>query len=175
MATIRETLIQAAREWIKDVMGWDDATGATKVIPVERGASKGPRPPLPFLEVNVSVPGQIFGTDEAGKADGTTRKQGDRFGVLALRGFGLETSDWLASLEMNPPGRTDIFAVIESGEIIDISELAGTNIEARFGRDFQIFFRIIESARPGGPAATSVESTITTPDGVSEDLVVDWS
>lgn len=175
MATIHETILQAAREWIKDVMGWDDATGATKVIPAERGASKGPRPPLPFLEVALTTTSSIFGTDEVGKADGTKRTQGDRYGVLTVRGFGLETSDWITSLEMNPPGRNDVFSVIPIGDLIPIDEFIGTSIEARYGRDFQIFYRAIEDARPAGPAATSVETTVTTPDGVSEDLVVDWS
>lgn len=178
MATARETIIQACREWIKTVIGWDDHCGAVRVIKAQKGPDKGPRPALPYLVVNLDVFGRTIGTDETvNKTSGSTsHRKGDRSGVLNVQGFGLGSDDWLEMLALYIHKTETPLTVSSAGDIIDISEIAGSNIEARFSRDFDISY-VVDDAVTGGfdPADTFITTVENEDETLSIPLTVDLS
>ena len=159
--TAYETITQAIRTWVRTVMGWTEEEAANLVVPVDRGPEKGRRPAIPFLTVDLALFGQQVGTDEKKWASDLSKKtRGTRRGRVNIQGYGLETSDWLEALTMNVDLTAAPLTVNGYGEIIDISVLAGTHIEARYSRDFDIGYAVLETRANDFTEATQVISDI---------------
>jgi hypothetical protein len=167
--TAHETIVQAIRLWIRTVMEWTEAEAADLAVPVDRGPEKGRRPAIPFLTVDLALFGQQVGTDDRKWATGRDRiTRGTRRGRVNIQGFGLATSDWLEALAMNTDLTLAPLTVNGYGEIIDISEIAGTHIEGRYSRDFDIGYAVLETRTNGFSEMERVISEID----VNEDLEV---
>lgn len=172
MAT-HEDIVQVIRSWVREVRQWTDAEAADLVIPVDRGSVKGLRPAVPFLTVDLALFGQQVGTDEKKyAADGDKYTRGTRRGRVNIQGFGLETSDWLEELAMWAELAPSPLTVNAYGEIVDISQIAGTNIEARYSRDFDIAYALINGPRKFNEA-TSVSGNIEH-DPDDDSIVIDF-
>lgn len=174
MATAYETITQAVRAWARTVLGWTEAQAADLIVPVDRGPEKGRRPAVPFVTVDFALSGQQVGTDEKRNlADGTRVRRGTRRGRVNIQGFGLATSDWLEDLAMNADLATAPLTIHSYGEIVDISNIAGTHIEARYSRDFDVDYAVIQTSDPGTVAPLRrVITTIDVEDG-GDDLEQD--
>lgn len=143
--TAYETITQAIRLWARTVLGLTEEQAADLIVPVDRGPEKGRRPSVPFLSIDLALFGQQVGTDEKKYATNlSVIKRGTRRGRVNIQGFGLATSDWLESLAMNVDMTASPLTVNGYGEIIDISSIADSHIEARYARDFDIGYAIQE-------------------------------
>lgn len=165
---IKEALIQATREWIRVVMGWTPQEAANLCIAAQRGGAKGPRRPVPFLVVDIVLLGRQIGKDEFedgrdGDDNPVRRRKGERGAFIGIEGFGLETDSWIEYVMMHPHLAPSPLSPVIQGEILDLSELADTNIEARYRREFFSPYRIYTDPRPVDELETVI-TVVETPD-----------
>ncbi len=167
MASSYETVRNTVWDWIVGVRGWTESEAAYKAIPAQRGARKEERPDPPFLMIRVDVFGQTVGTDETKYVDddGVKRRVrfGQRRGLVNIQAFGFEAADWLEELAMYIDEVPDPLSITSIGEILDISDIAGTTHEARFSRDFNIAYTVIDKptlSEKGTVEAESVEGDL---------------
>lgn len=145
--TSSERILQAFRQALVDTLEIDPG----KVIPAN---DHGPRPMLPYITVNVTVPGAVVGTDAdvLGVDDNGSpivRTVGARRASVSVQGFGREAGQWLedfvlglwrakAAAAWNALG----MAVHPIGQPSDMSRLVDTRIEARWLVEFEVQYRL---------------------------------
>lgn len=140
----REDIIQSFRQWAKDLLGLTDA----QIIPAERGASKGPRPSLPFITVDVLVHDLEVGQVETAlTANGRARK-GVRSGTVSLQAYddGDYTTDdastWLELLSLYADTAPDPLTVVPIPGLNDISTEVEGVIEERYQMDYTVYYAV---------------------------------
>lgn len=146
--SVHESLVQAARQWLKSAATLTDA----QVIP---GDEKGPRPAPPYLTVTVIALDIVVGEDEYAEAiDGAglpVRKvRGLRAGALSVQGFG-DATDWLTTATLKLKNAAIKAALDAAGFTItaragmtNLSALRDTAIEARHVREFDVSYMLNE-------------------------------
>lgn len=173
--SLYEDLVQHIRTWARLELGMTEAEAADKIIPAERGALKGSRPPLPFLEIAVQQVGRPIGTDEERVKTTGKKRRGTREGSVRITGYGEETADWLEWLTGTDHSLTTPLSIVQMSPVFDISQLFETNLEYRFVKDFYLAYALV----PETPIATAtverVIAPVTTIDGLEGDVDVDWS
>ena len=173
--SLYEDITQAFREWVRLELGFTEVEASTKVIPAERGALKGSRPPLPFLEVSLLQPGRPIGTDESRVTAAGRLKRGTREGSVRVTGYGEETSDWIEVLTMTDHQRSSPLSIVQMSPMFDTSQMHETSIEPRFVKDFYIAYAIMPITPEAVGVVERIIAPITTDDGLSETVDVDWS
>lgn len=157
-------------------MGWTDEEAADLAIPASRGPSKGLRPTPPFLMIRVDIFGQSIGTDETiyrqSGSYANRYREGQRRGLVNIQGFGFEAADWLERLAMNIDKAPDPLSIVNTGEIVDISEIEGTTFQARFSRDFNVSYGLVDGPETA-VEAEAVDADLDAP--LDIELNVDWS
>lgn len=168
--SVREDLLQDFRSWIKTQLSITDK----QVILVQRG-EKGPRPPLPYLTVNLTTFDLPVGTEETEHRDEELAIRGDRQATLEIRGYGDGSDEWLTELGFRVDtyeGKATI--VTQSAGIGDASRLVSESIESQYFKEFLIEYQITGTEA----APTADQSTITvgdTDETITHTFVVTWS
>ena len=161
--TIREELLQSYRVWAKDVLGLTDS----QVILPQRGAM-GPRPPLPFLVVNLIDFDLPKGVDEMHfDENGDTVWFGTRLGALRFEGIGNGSEEWLVSLGMKVSLYDGPSTIIHQDDrIIDMSAFVNqAEYESRYMRTFEIEYgvKIVETSRVAMAESIEITNNAGTP------------
>jgi hypothetical protein len=155
----KEQLIGYVVDWLQTVFGWSDAEVGLKAIHQERGVAKGPRPPLPFLMYAFTFVDLPSGMEEDNipRPNGFT-VTGGRTATLSIVGYGEGSDELLARLGMLTRLAPPAISVENLTAVLDISQFDETFIEARFARDFTVFYRLtIED--PAAPPIPAVGAT----------------
>ena len=149
MAT-HEPIIQGLREWIHKTTGLD----RVNVIPVD---DPFPRPPLPYITIDLIGLDDDGGTDEAiGGIDAGDRPivtaRGFRMTQATITGHGLSTADMImkASLDLVKPSilalmKKHNFSVRPISPLIPLPVLLSDKIEKRFAKDFQLQYLLVDT------------------------------
>ena len=136
---------------LAEVRAWLIATNAAASVTVpEAGVifanENGPRPPLPYVTLDVEVYDERVGYDER-TVDSSTRTgtRGQRTGTLIVEGFGDGSGDWVerATSRLNTPESLNLLpsVTIEPvGGMTDVSTALDTDTEFRFRRVFSIAY-----------------------------------
>lgn len=142
MSEAKEQLIGRIVDWFQFVFGWSDSEVGMKAMHEERGSAKGPRPPLPFLTYSFTILDLADGMEENVYRPTGYAVTGGRTATLSIVGYGEGTDDWLARLGMSTQAAPEAITLENLSPILDISEFDETNIEARFAKDFTVFYRL---------------------------------
>lgn len=150
--TIKETLLQGVRTWLRRAAVDDDTDLLhAQVIVADQ---KAPRPPIPYLMVRLLTPGQKVGHDErvygvTGGGAPTMELAGLRRATVSVQGYGEATADWLEEAVIGlgrdsvmTLNRTSGISVEDLGDTANISLLVDTGIEPRFARDFAVLYAV---------------------------------
>lgn len=173
--TTRETILQAVRSWFKTALGITDS----QIIPAD---DKGPRPALPYLTVKVITADIPVGTDETIRELNpatdvpTVRGRGHRSGTVSVQGFGADSAGWMevAALRLRYDSiqrllsDAGIAVINRGGGVSDISALVDTEIEARYVRDFEISYTVLDTDAEDLTEAARVEYDVTLKDQESD-------
>jgi len=173
MVTIKETVIQAIRTYLKAHSASSALTNA-QVIPAD---DKGPRPALPYMTVSVGANSKV-GTDEICDIVVATvpykYARSQRTITVTVDGFGLGSEDWLetSSIGFNLPNQQKTLRDLDltarpNGDIIDLSSMRDTAIEYHFSQDWTVDL-CWTSANQEQVEVLTFETEIT-----ADDLVVD--
>jgi len=145
--SIRETMIQAFRDWARDALGITD----DEIYPAGRG-----RPdvfgPAPCLVVDVLVVGRSTGTVHRRTTPAGRVFDSARTAELSVIGYGPGTDDWLEILAARHEEATAYgpFSFVPLGDTLDVSGPVESEIEERYQRTFTAQYRSIV----GAPAPT---------------------
>lgn len=146
-------LIRAAIE--NAVRAWLVAGGVVGGIPnADRAVifahQDGPRPPMPYLLVNLLVPSVQVGEDEEIVDDADPPQhhiRGNRYATVSVNAFGATAFDWLelAALRLRAPSIKALntaagIAVQPMGGVNDLSALRDQSTERRWQQDFRVDF-----------------------------------
>lgn len=143
MATIKETVMQAMRTYLKAHCG--TVLTNEQVIPIN---DVGPRPALPYLVVDVGVnvkvgSDEIWDTVVLGATYQTAKSQ--REVTVTVHGYGFDSEDWIetAAVGHNLPTQQKAFRDLDltarpNGDILDLSAMLDSSIEYHFTQDWII-------------------------------------
>lgn len=157
----REDIIQSFRTWAKDLLGLTDA----QIIPAERGASKGPRPSLPYLVVNVIVHDLEVGQVETKLTALGRARKGVRSGTVTIQAFDdgdyttPDSSEWLELLSLYSDTAPDPLTVVPIPGLNDISTDVDGTIEERYQMDYTVYYAVrseTTNTNASDPAAKQV-------------------
>jgi hypothetical protein len=145
----KEQLVGFVVQWFQQVFGWSDLEVGNKAIHQERGFAKGPRPSLPFLTYAFMMFDMPNGMEESNLQRPTGYiVTGGRTASLSIVGYGEGSDEMLARLGMLTELAPPQISVENLSPIMDISEFEETVIEARFAKDFTVFYRVTIDESP---------------------------
>lgn len=154
MASVRDDLVQAVREWFKraDVCSLTDK----QIIPAN---AKGTRPDRPYLTVNVLTLGNRVGAgDETLHRVNDTdpdfpeiRARGERTATVSIQGFGDEAGDWMEGAVLSliiekirdsikTAGFT--FRPLGGQGVQSLADKFGSGFEQRYSLDIEAAYKI---------------------------------
>lgn len=146
-----ETVLQAVRAWIKGALDLTDK----QVIAANAG---GPRPPMPYLAVNVTTPAaREGGWDEQVASieddEPTLHVAGRRRASVSVHGFGGDTEAWLQELTLAAAHAPEDggYAFEVDGSISNDTLPRDTSMEPRFLLELQVPFGIEGAKRTVQP------------------------
>ena len=175
MATIKETVMQAMRTYLKAHSATSALTDS-QVIPID---DKGTRPPLPYLVVQVGNNRRV-GTDESWDTTVLTvpykTAKTQRSLIVTVHGYGLGSEDWIeeSAIGYNLPTQQKTLRDLDltaapNGDIVDLSTSLDTAIEYHFVQDWTVNLAWTSTPQAQVEALTfDIETT-------AGDLVIDTS
>lgn len=179
--SIRDTIVQGVREWMKTVLSLTDED-----VIVAEDPGKGPKPALPFATVRVSALGLPVSGDEIvdsfdGGGVAQTQAKGNRQATVAVDCYGTGADDWPECLRLAL--MRDVSDLTAAGisvysvtSPLNVNALIDTGYERRTQTEFAVYYRAIETPSTILEAETlTVDTTLTdsAPSDFSTSLTVD--
>ncbi len=166
---------------------WIVATAAAGGIPAPDSSvifadENGPRPPLPYLVLDIQVFDERIGTDsQRSNALGQVEVRGLRRGSVSVLAYGEGSVPWLeraTTLLTSPAARAILdtagLEVKSAGGLVDLTQVVDIEEEGRHQRDFDLLY--VREPRTGeaeqGTILTEVQHTDTWDSNQPTDLVV---
>lgn len=157
MPTNRETILQTFRDVF--IAALSPTLTDENCIPADGSpfGDDNPRPSLPYITIKVTTAGIPVGTTEQlrGESGGlpTVKGRAHKTGLVTINGYGVDTSGWIEVFELRLVYDSVIrlfsdagIAIIDrGGGTTDISALVDTQIEARFLREFEISYSVVDA------------------------------
>jgi hypothetical protein len=192
MPTNRENILQAFRDEFKALLA-PDLTDEN-CIPADGSpfSDENPRPNLPYITIKVTTADIPVGVDERipkteAPAAATVKGRGHRSGTVSVNGFGADSAGWLEVFTLRLQYETSIrrlqaagIAVINrGGGVTDLSALVDTSIEARFLREFEISYSVVDTDAEALVEAETIEVDLiledqeNDPDPLTSTIVID--
>ena len=183
MPTIAEDILQAVRRWLKAAAASSPLTD-DQVIPAN---DDGPRPDLPYIAVNVTAPGIVYGVDEQirdldGSGDPQVWMRGIRTATMSVHGYGVEAGDWLADAVLNfdlpsiaAQLDTDGIAVRPIGGVDDVTDLLDTGFEPRYLLEVAVDYALERDDMAESQTPLSQVEVTAAFEGQPSDLVETWT
>jgi hypothetical protein len=173
MPTNRDAIGEAIRQWLISAL-----PGTATEQNIIMADDEGRRPTLPYMTVLVTLADLPSGTDErfqetAVGGEPTIRARGQRLGTVSIQGFGRDTSGWIevATLRLEYDSIRDaltaegLTVTTLGGGVTDVSALIDTEIEARYQRDFEIGYAVLDAESEELIPASLFRTDLTLTDG----------
>lgn len=159
--SIRDTIVQGVREWMKTVLSLTDED-----VIVAEDPGKGPKPALPFATVQVTALGlPVSGDDVRYSFDGGGAAQrqtyGNREATVAIDCYGTGADDWPGMLQLALTAGADFSDLDAAGFSLNalsgptnVNALIDTGYERRTRLELRAYYRVNTEAVPVTEAET---------------------
>lgn len=180
MSTPDYQILQAARDWALDVLGFTTDADKRKVILDQKGlnpdgtAISAPSPDVPYLVIALTAFDIPAGTDDQWVDSGGNKQfSGDRSGTLTIHGYGLETNGWLTTLTLRYTESPTLSLVPRPG-MTALHEVAdGDYRMAHYVKEFELAYKITAADDYEVDVAESADVDMTYNDTFTDTIVED--